>query len=93
MYIDKIDDFIYYSKDIRTMIDLKYLCDYTIHVPIFSEDPSNKNICEYLIKNYRNVIIYCNSQKEGKEINKLMNDLQLNCCEYIDCKTPKKKRK
>jgi tRNA(Ile)-lysidine synthase TilS/MesJ len=56
------------------------------------EDPSNKNICEYLIKNYRNVIIYCNSQKEGKEINKLMNDLQLNCCEYIDCKTPKKKR-
>jgi len=33
--IDKIDNFAYYSKDIRTMIDLKYLCDYQIHVPIF----------------------------------------------------------
>jgi superfamily II DNA or RNA helicase len=90
--IDKIDDFEYYSKDIRTMIDLKYLCDYTIHVPIFTEDPTNKNICEYLLKHYKNVIIYCNSQKEGKLINKLMNNLQLNCSEYIDCNTPKKKR-
>ena len=85
--IDKIDNFEYYSKDIRTMIDLKYLCDYTINVPIFNEDPSNKNICEYLLQNYRNVIIYCNSQKEGKLINKLMNELQLNSCEYVDCKT------
>jgi len=90
--IDKIDEFEYYSKDIRTMINLKYLCDYTIHVPIFTEDPTNKNICEYLLKNYRNIIIYCNSQKEGKEICKLMNKLQLNCSEYIDCNTPKKKR-
>ena len=90
--IDKIDDFEYYSKDIRSMIEQKYLCDYTIHIPIFNEDPTNKNICEYLLKNYRNVIIYCNSQKEGKIINKLMNDLQLNCCEYIDCTTSKKKR-
>jgi hypothetical protein len=30
--IDSINNFEYYSKDIRTMIDLKYLCDYTIHV-------------------------------------------------------------
>jgi superfamily II DNA or RNA helicase len=90
--IDKIDDFIYYSKDIRTMIDLKYLCDYTIHVPIFNEDPSNKNICHYLLKNYRNVIIYCNTQKEGKEVCKLMNKLFSDCCEYVDCHTSKKKR-
>jgi len=90
--IDPIDNFEYYSKDIRTMIDLKYLCDYQIHVPIFNNDPSNKNICEHLIKNYRNIIIYCNSQKEGKEINKLLNELQLKSSEYIDCKTSKKKR-
>ena len=90
--IDKIDDFIYYSKDIRTMIDLKYLCDYTIHVPIFNEDPTNKNICEYLLKHYKNIIIYCNSQKEGQIINKLMNTIQLNSSEYIDCNTSKKKR-
>ena len=91
--IDKIDKFEYYSKDIRTMIDKNYLCDYTIHIPIFNDDPTNKNICEHLLKNYRNIIIYCNSQKEGKEINKLMNKLQLNSSEYIDCNIQKTKRK
>jgi len=90
--IDSVDNFEYYSKDIRTMIDLKYLCDYQIHIPIFNDDPTNTNICKYLLKNYKNIIIYCNSQKEGKKINKLMNELQLNSSEYIDCKTPKKKR-
>ena len=90
--IDPINNFEYYKQDIRTMIDLKYLCDYQIHVPIFSDDPTNKNICEHLLNSYRNIIIYCNSQKEGKIINKLMNELQNNTSEYIDCNTNKKKR-
>jgi superfamily II DNA or RNA helicase len=90
--IYSIDNFEYYSKDIRNMIELKYLCDYQIHVLIFNDDPTNKNICSHILKNYRNIIIYCNSQKEGKQINKLMNELQLNSSEYIDCNTPKKKR-
>lgn len=90
--IDKTEDFEYYSKDIRNMIELGYLCDYTIHIPIFSEDPDNKKTCEHLLKNYRNMIIYCNSQKEGHIINALMNKLQNNSSEYIDCMTPKKKR-
>jgi superfamily II DNA or RNA helicase len=90
--IDKTDNFDYYSKDIRDMINLGHLCDYTIHIPIFSEDPNNMKICEHLLKNYRNIIIYCNSQKEGKEINKIINTIQNNSSEYIDCKTPKKKR-
>jgi superfamily II DNA/RNA helicase len=74
------------------MIELKYLCDYQIHVPIFNDDLTNKNICSHILKNYRNIIIYCNSQKEGKQLNKLMNELQLNSSEYIDCNTSKKKR-
>jgi superfamily II DNA/RNA helicase len=90
--IDEIKDFTYYKKDIRDMIDNKYLCDYTIHIPIFSDDPSNKNICEYLLRNYRNIIIYCNSQKEGKKINELLNTLQKGCSEYIDCKTSRTRR-
>ena len=90
--IDKIDNFEYYSQDIRTMIKLKYLCDYQIHVPIFNDDITNKNVCNYLLKKYRNIIIFCNSQKEGKQINKLMNILKLNSSEYIDCNTTKKKR-
>ena len=90
--IDEIKDFSYYKKDIRDMIEQKYLCDYNIHIPIFSNDITNKNIYEHLIKNYRNVIIYCNSQKEGNNINTLMNTLQKGCSEYIDCNTTKTKR-
>ena len=90
--IDKIDGFEFYGKDIRDMIEQKYLCDYTIHVPIFSNDPSNKNICEHLVKNYRHTIIYCDSQKEGKKINELLNTIKNKCSEYIDCNTSKRNR-
>jgi len=90
--IDRINNFTYYKKDIRDMIDNKYLCDYTINIPIFSDDPSNKNICKHLLKNYRNIIIYCNSQKDGKKINELLNSLQNKSSEYIDCNTPRLKR-
>ncbi len=90
--IDQSDNFEYFSKDIRTMIDMDYLSDYQIHIPIFSDDPTNKNICEHLLASYRSIIIYCNSQKEGQQINKLMNELQPNSSEYIDCNTQKKLR-
>ena len=90
--IDKTKDFEYFNKDIREMINLKYLCDYVINVPIFTNDPSNKNVCDYLIKNHRNVIIYCNSCEEGQKINDLMNEIQNGICHYIDCFTKKKKR-
>jgi superfamily II DNA or RNA helicase len=90
--IDEIKDFDYYKKDIRSMIEQGYLCDYSIHIPIFNDDPTNRNICEYVIKNYKNMIIYCNTQKEGKKINLLMNSIMNKSCEYIDCTTSKKKR-
>ena len=91
--IDRRDDFEFYGKDIREMIDRKILCDYTIHIPIFTDDPTNRNICEYLLKNYRNIIVYCNSQKEGKAVNLLFNELRKESSEYVDCKTPKKETK
>ena len=75
------------------MINNKYLCDYTINIPIFTDDPTNKNICQYLLKEHRNIIIYCNSQKEGKNMNELLNKLQNKSSEYIDCNTSKLKRK
>ncbi len=90
--IDKIDGFLHYTKDIRYMIDNKYLCDYEIKVPIFSSVATNKNICEYLVGNYRNIIIYSHSQKEGKLLNNMMNLVMENSCAYIDCNTPKKLR-
>ncbi len=90
--IDEQEGFAYYKKDIRDMIEQGYLSDYTIHIPIFGEDPENIHICWHLIKNYSHIIIYCNSQKEGLKINNLLNQLVKGCCEYIDCKTPKKSR-
>lgn len=90
--IDKMKNFEYYFKDIREMIDLGYLCDYTIHIPIFSNKTSNKDVCRHLIGNYRNIIIYCSKQEEGLSINKLMNEYMNGCSQYIDCYTPKNKR-
>jgi len=90
--IDEHPNFNYYKKDIREMISKGYLCDYTINIPIFNDDPSNYNICKYIIKNYGNIIIYCNSQKEGDAINKIMNQIQHGCSDYIDCKTSRVKR-
>ena len=90
--IDTIDGFGYYKKEIRDMITKGYLCDYNINIPIFTEDPTNRNICSYLISNYRNTIIYCYSQIEGKKINDIMNDVMPNCSKYIDCNTKKSDR-
>lgn len=89
--IDKISGFDYYFKDIRDMIDQNYLCDYNIHIPVFST-VSDKSVCEFLIKNYRNIIIYCNKRTEGIKINELLNKLQKGCSDYIDCGTTKKER-
>jgi superfamily II DNA or RNA helicase len=90
--IDKIKKFEYYKKDIRQMIEQKYLSDYTVNIPIFSDKATNKIVCEYLIKNYKNIIIYCDSRQKGKEINNILNYLLNGSSEYIDCNTSKKSR-
>lgn len=90
--IDQEDGAIYYQKDIREMIEKKHLSDYLIKIPVFNSDPTNKNICEYLVQNYQNIIIYCNSQKEGNEVTLILNSLFNNSAEYIDCNTSRAKR-
>jgi superfamily II DNA or RNA helicase len=90
--IDEISNFTYYKRDIREMINNKYLCDYNINIPIFENNASDQIICAYLIKNYRNIIVYCNSCEQGKKINLLLNKLLKNSSEFVDCKTPKKIR-
>jgi superfamily II DNA/RNA helicase len=88
-----VDGFAIYKKEIREMIELGYISDYQIHIPIFNDDPDDKAVCKHLIQSYRNIIVYCSSQNEGKRINELMNQLMKGCSEYIDCDTNKKKRK
>jgi hypothetical protein len=91
--IDEIEGFNYYKKDIKDMIEKKYLCDYDIKIPIFNEDNKNVDICNYLLNKFNHIIIYCNSCHEGQLINKKLNDLQNNSSKYIDCNTPKTERK
>lgn len=95
--IDKIDEYEYYSKDIRDMINAGYLCDYNIHIPIFSGSVdainSDINVCKHIIQNYQNIIIYCNTKEEGIEINRIMNDLLPLCSNYVDCDTKRNERK
>lgn len=90
--IDQEDGAMYYKKDIREMIEKKHLSDYLIKIPVFNTDPTNKNICEYLVQNYQNIIIYCNSQVEGNEVTTILNTLLNNSAEYIDCNTSRVKR-
>lgn len=91
--IDTIDNFINYKKDIRDMIEEGYLTDYDIHIPIFSDDPTDKTVCLHLLQHYKNIIVYCDNRNKGQYINKLLNKLQQDSSEYIDCNTSKKERK
>tara|TARA_Y100000389_G_C17471304_1_gene531415 strand:+ start:8174 stop:10645 length:2472 start_codon:yes stop_codon:yes gene_type:complete len=86
--IDNVD----YKKDIRDMIEKDYLSDYSINIPIFTGN-NNETICRYLIQNHMYIIIYCNSQEEGKKINEIMNKIQDGSSKYIDANTNKTDRK
>ena len=90
--IDPIDGFVNYKKDIRDMIEEGFLCDYDIHIPIFSSDPTDKIVCLHLLQHYKNIIVYCENRNKGHYINKLFNKLQPNSSAYIDCETTKKQR-
>lgn len=89
--IDPIKNFTYYSHGIREMISNKYLCDYTINVPIFHL-PDNIATCAYLLREHSGIIIYCACKKEGREITEILNNLQEKSADYIDCKTNKRDR-
>ena len=91
--IDELLDFKYYKKDIRYMIQNKYISDYSINIPVFSKDPNDYQKCKYLIEKYREMIVFCNTQHEGKRIQKMFNSIQNKSAEYIDANTSKSSRK
>jgi hypothetical protein len=91
--IDEIEGFDFYKKELRDMITEGYLCDYNITIPIFSHDPTNIKVCQYLLQNYRSIIVYCGSKKEGIQICDIFNTLQKYSANYIDCDTSTTERK
>jgi superfamily II DNA or RNA helicase len=92
--IDQNDDFNYYSKDIRDMIDDGYLVDYSICIPVFAKpEIDDYSVCQYLIKTTRNTIVYCSDCAKEKQINNTLNSIMNGCSKYIDYTTTKKERK
>ena len=83
---------LFYKVKIRDLIDNNILTDYQIRIPIFQDNANDISICQYIIKNYNNMIIYTSSQKEGKNITDILNSISKNSSYYIDCNTPNKQR-
>ena len=92
--IDKHPDYpIFFSKDIRDMINEGFLCDYNVTIPVFTHDDiTMEERAHYLIDNHLEIIIFCKSQKDGKKLTEVMNTYMKNCAKYIDCNTSKKDR-
>lgn len=90
--VDKHDEFEYYTKDVRWMIDNDYLCDYEIEFPIFYTKNDLK-VCHYLIEKRQNTIIFCQNRKYAKKITDILNQCIPNCAAYIDCDTNKTQRR
>jgi superfamily II DNA or RNA helicase len=92
--IDKHPDYpIFFSKNIRDMINEGFLCDYNLTIPVFTHDDiTMEERAHYIIDKHHEIIIFCKSQKDGKKLTEVMNTYMKNCAKYIDCNTSKKDR-
>ena len=87
------DNDLYYKVEIRDLINQGILTDYQIKIPIFEDNANDISVCQYIVKNYTNMIIYSSGHKEGMKITETLNNISKNCARYIDCNTPKQQRK
>jgi superfamily II DNA/RNA helicase len=75
------------------MIDSKFLADYNIVVPIFEADPTDINICKYIVhKRLLSSIVYCDSIAASIDICKKLNAIEPNFARVISCNTTKTSR-
>jgi hypothetical protein len=68
------DNDLYYKVEIRDLINQDFLTDYQIKIPIFEDNANDISVCQYIIKNYTNMIIYSSGHKEGKRPNRNSKD-------------------
>ena len=92
--IDQLNTHKFYELSIRDAIDQGFLCDYTITVPIFTEDIHYNRICRYLTDNLvYNTIIYCKNVKDAESVCIMLNKFLKDSADYITYETSKSKRK
>ena len=87
------DDSEYYRVELRDLIERDILSDYKINIPIFDKGINYHSIAKHIIEQYRNTIIYSSTRENGLTFSTIMNKLYPNSCEYVDCKTNRKKLK
>ena len=78
--IDKIDGFVYKHYDIRQMIELKYLSDYTIHIPIFLNNKTDNNKID---DNNIDEIDKVAKSKKSKKTKIINTNSDINICKYL----------
>jgi len=72
--IDRYKDFDYFSYGLRDAIDAGYITDYHVICPIFSDDPSDSNIVEYLLhRGETHCVIYTSSIEMAHHVSSLFN--------------------
>ena len=81
-----------FRRDVRTMIEQGFICDYAIHVPVFSGAATDVAVAKYLVAGYRSIIIYCPTRAAGMEFTAVMNEVQAGCAGYVDAQTPRGER-
>jgi hypothetical protein len=84
---DALPEPLVFRRDVRTMIEAGYICDYTIHVPIFTVTATDEAVAKYLVAGYRSIIVYCPTRAAGVAFTAVLNKVQPGCAGYVDAHT------
>ena len=79
------------TRTLRAMIDAGYLCDYTLHVPVFESGATNEDLAAHLARTYRSMLVFCATRKEGTLFCEALNARGAGA-RYVDCETPRAER-
>ena len=79
------------TRSLRAMIDAGYLCDYTLHVPVFESGATNEDLAAHLARTYRSMLVFCATRKEGTLFCEALNARGAGA-RYVDCETPRAER-
>jgi superfamily II DNA or RNA helicase len=91
--IEPISDWLYYGYSVREAITAGYITDYQLVFPIFNDDPTDRNVAEYLIrKGETHCIIYTSSIEKCEAFTGLLNQLLPNSAASLHSGVSKQKR-
>lgn len=91
--IDPIANWLYYSYSVRDAIKAGYIADYQLICPIFNDDPSDRNVAEYIIKKGEaHCIIYTSTIEKCESFATILNRLLPGSAAFIHSGISKSQR-